>query len=148
LVVIFVAGILNAQYNAAFRRKHQLYLSILKQLGFGQRLMETRINVEVAEFIHQAKLKEGRPFNPKDLMHMCVVNIIISIFLGRRYPFGHPKLLHINDCIRKGFGAIIQELELFPMLQHVPPYRSRLQKFREADMSIYKATEVEVRIQL
>jgi Cytochrome P450 len=146
--VILVAGIINAQYNAAFRRKHQLYLSILKELGFGQRLMETRINVEVAEFIHQAKLKEGRPFNPKDVMHMCVVNIIISIFLGRRYPFGHPRLLHINDCIRKVFGRISQELELFPMLQHVPPYRSRVQKYREASISMFKAAEVEVRIQL
>jgi hypothetical protein len=117
-------------YNADFRHKRQLYLSILKEFGFGQRLMETRINVEVAEFVRQAKLKDGQPFDPNNLMHMCVVNIIISILVGRRYTYGHPNLVHINDCIRNVFNGIVQELELFPILQYVPPFRSRLQQYR------------------
>ena len=76
-------GINAAPYDEAFRRKHKLYLSILKEFGFGQRLMETRINVEVAEFIKQARLTDGKPFNPKELIHLCIMNINNSILIGR-----------------------------------------------------------------
>jgi hypothetical protein len=106
--------------------------------------METRINVEVAEFVRQAKLKDGQPFNPKDMIHMCVVNVIISILVGRRYTYGHPNLVHINDCIRNAFNGIVQELELFPILQYVPPFRNRFQRYINLLELVFKMAEKEV----
>jgi hypothetical protein len=137
-------GIIEIPYNASFRHKRQLYLSILKEFGFGQRLMETRINVEVAEFVRQARLKDGQPFDPSNLMHTCVLNVIISILVGRRYTYGHPNLVHLNECICNAFKGIVQELEIFPILQYVPPFRSRLQKFRNLVQLVSDAVGNEV----
>jgi hypothetical protein len=86
------SGIIYAPYNEVFRLKHQLCLSILKEFGFGHRLMETRISVEVAELIHQARLLEGQSFDPNDMIHWCVLNVITSILVGQRFPYGHDTL--------------------------------------------------------
>lgn len=137
-------GIAFPQYNAAYRQKRQLYLGILKEFGFGQRLMETRINVEVAEFIGQVKHKDGKPFDPTNMMHMCVVNVIISVLIGKRYPYGHPNLADINDRLRKAFGAVDLTLELFPILRYLPPFRARLQRWQNIMDSLLDVTEKEV----
>ena len=73
----FVSGIIYAAYNEEFRSRHKLYLSILKTLGFGSNVMESRIHVEVSELLKQARLMEGRPFDPKDMIQRCVINVII-----------------------------------------------------------------------
>ena len=83
----FTEGVVHSPYNEQFRQKRQHYLSIMKQFGFVQRLMETRINGEVSELIKQARLFDGKPFDPNDLLLMCVVNVITFILLGKRYEF-------------------------------------------------------------
>jgi cytochrome P450 len=106
--------------------------------------METRINVEVTEFVRQAKLRDGQPFDPNSLMHTCVLNVILSILVGRRYTYGHPNLVHMNECIRNVLNGIVQELELFPTLQYVPPFRSRLQRYKNLMELFRRAAEKEV----
>jgi hypothetical protein len=141
---VHATGIAFARYDAEFRQKHQLYLSILKEFGFGQSLMENRINVEVSEFVHQAKLKNGQPFDPSNMTHLCAINVIISILAGRRYTYGHQSLVHLSECLNNAFRGIVQTLEFFPILQYVPPFRSRLQRFRILADLFLKAAEKEV----
>jgi len=93
--------------------------------------METRINLEVAEFIKQARLTDGKSFDPKATMHMCIMNIIDSIILGRRVPFGHPYLLEKLALFERFAAVIVPEFELFPSLRFVPPFRSRFRAFYE-----------------
>jgi len=137
-------GISSVNYDAEFRKKHQLYLSILKEFGFGQRLMETRINVEVAEFIIQARLIDGKSFDPKLLIHTSIVNVIASILLGRRYPSGHPTLVELTCRFQTFIESMVAELELFPSLRFVPPYRDRLRAFIAAHKSAEELVQHEV----
>jgi len=118
-------GVIHSTYDNKFRHKHQLYLSILKQFGFGQRIMETRINSEVIELIKQARITGGKPFDPNDMLHMCVVNVITSIFLGRRFHFDDPLLKELVDAIHEVFMRFVKEVTLFPFLRFIPPFRER-----------------------
>jgi len=133
-----------ATYDADFRRKHQLYLSIFKEFGFGKHLMETRINVEVNDFINQARLADGKPFDPKLLIHTSVINVIGSILLGRRYPSGHPNLVELKHRLQCVTESMVAELELFPFLRFVPPYRGRFQTFINVQRSLMELIRREV----
>jgi len=122
------AGVAHTPYNETFRQKHQLYLSIMKRFGFGQRLMETRINANVEEFIREATDTGGRPFNPTPALEHSVLNIIAGIIFGPRFPYGHPTLVKIMHLIHKWVTDVLLELEFFPQLRFVPPFRGRLFK--------------------
>lgn len=111
-----------------YRRKRQLYIAILKQLGFGQRRMEHRINVEVAELVHQLRLTGGQPFDPSEILHSCILNVINSIVFGQRRPYGHPELVQLRNCLQAMYDNIAAEVELFPILRFFPFYRSRYNK--------------------
>jgi len=137
-------GIVSATYDAEFRNKHQLYLSILKEFGFGQRLMECRINVEITEFINQARLTDGKSFDPKLLIHTSVINVTGSILFGRRYPTGHPTLVDLKNRLEAFSKSMVTELELFPFLRFVPPYRGRLLTFIEVQKSLTELIQSQV----
>jgi len=124
-VVLAIPGIVIAPYDDKFRQKRQLYLSILKQFGFGQRIMETRINVEVTELIKQVRLIGGKPFDPNEMIHMCVVNVITSILLGKRYEYEDPTLKKLVHVIHDSITLSVLEITLFPFLRFIPPFRKR-----------------------
>jgi len=107
--------------------------------------MEKRIHVEVAEFITQARLTTGQPFDPNKLIHRCVVNVIISIVLGRRYPYGHPSLVNLQDLIHQVFASVVVEVEFFEFLRFIPPFRDPFKKYLNAMASLTKAVVQEVR---
>ena len=87
--------------------------------------METRINGEVSELIKQAQITGGVPFDPNDMLHLCVVNVIASILLGRRYNFDDPTLKTLQQTIHTSLSISVPEIELFPVLRFVPSLRKR-----------------------
>ena len=114
---------MQAPYDDTFRRKHQLYLSILKRFGFGQRQMETVINANVEQFIVKSKATEGRSFDPLASLQLSVFSIIASILFGDRFPYGHPTLTEVNDLVHKWVCSVVPELNFLPLLRFVPVYR-------------------------
>jgi Cytochrome P450 len=116
----------------------------MKQFGYGHRIMESRICVEVVEVVHQARLFGGQPFNPNDLLPMCIVNVIIGIMLGRRYPFGDPALHQIVTANHEFMTNYVMELELWPILRFLPPFRGRLKNVLIAYATYMKSIEQEV----
>ena len=88
--------------------------------------METRINVEVSELIKQARLIDGKPFDPNEMLHMCVVNIIASILLGKRYEYEDPMLRELVRAIHESINMAVAEVALFPVLRFIPPFRERV----------------------
>ena len=89
--------------------------------------METRINDNVKEFIREAKTTGGRSFNPSAAIGMSVMNIISGILVGRRFPYGHPTLVEINNLVHYCVSAkIITRITLFPLLRFVPPFRAQM----------------------
>ena len=107
--------------------------------------METRINGEVSELIKQAQLTDGKPFDPNDMLHMCVVNVITSILLGQRYKFEDPMLKELVHLIHESISNVVEEVEIFPILRFVPPFRGRMKKSTDALNTLLEALKLRVR---
>jgi len=146
-------GIVFHSYDADFKKYHQLSLSILKEFGFGQNIMETRISSEVQQLIKSIQGLNGNSFNPKEFVAGSIINVISSIVIGRS--------LENDDKFKKAcFGLvnhIIREsqtvaLEIFPLAKYLPADRRildisvRLQKDffcevnREIDINVVSPT--------
>lgn len=138
------SGVIMAQYNTGFRRKHQFYLSILKHFGFGQRIMETRINIDVAVLIDQMRLTDGRPFDPEVMIHKCITNIICSILFGQRYSFEDPKLERLITIHDEAIEDLVPEVGLWPTLRFLPPFGRRVKALVTARTAFLTALEEEV----
>ena len=120
--VVF-AGIILSPYDAAFRNKHQLCLSIMKRFGFGRRVMETRIMTEVEEMIDKLREKQGRPFDVTQLTTSCVANVIMTMLFGRRFDHadeGFQQLISDTQYLTSNFSVA---LHLFPALRFLPHFR-------------------------
>jgi cytochrome P450 len=76
-------GIIVNCYNASFKKYHQLSLTILKEFGYGQNLMETRISSEVQQLIQNIKDLDGRAFDAEPYVTSTVMNVISRIIFGR-----------------------------------------------------------------
>jgi len=90
--------------------------------------METRINDNVEELIKQVKTTEGRLFNPAEVVALSVSSVIASILVGKRFPFGHQTLVNIKNWGHDWVKFIGTEIDFFPLLRFVPPYRGRLNR--------------------
>jgi len=115
-----------APYDDIYRRNRQLSLSILKRFGFGQSLMETRINDKVDEFVKHVKTTGGRPFDPAETIALSTFNIMASILIGHRFPIEHPTLVTLMTLIHDYVTGIFSPVDVFPLLRYVPPYRGRV----------------------
>jgi len=130
-------GIILAHYDAAFRRHHQLCLSILKHFGFGQRVMETRILMEVEEMINKVREEQGRAFDLRQLTTSCVANVIMNMLFGRRFDHSDPayqQLMSNFDRLTANFSIA---LELFPFLRFIPYFRKRLDEDLRTAKDVY-----------
>jgi len=78
-------GIGEHMYNADFKRYHQLYLSILREFGFGDCIMEVRILQEVECLVRNIRVLNGGAFDPDGIITCSVFNVISSILFNRRY---------------------------------------------------------------
>jgi len=138
-------GIASAPYDESFRRRRRLYLSILKEFGFGQRLMENRINSEVSEFIRQARLTGGQAIDPSDMVHMCLTKVMASVLFGMRHPYGHPILKNIIKHVNGWFASVVLEIEYFRYLRFIPGFSGRFKRYVEVLKSFVNFIEQEVR---
>ena len=84
--------------------------------------MESRINTEVKEFIDNARRFDGQSFDPSDTIHMSVINVIMSIVLGTRYPLGHPYIVELRQLIMDTFEGLSLRAEILSPLRFIPPY--------------------------
>ena len=121
-VVVFI-GIVACHYDSTFKSNRRLCLSILKQFGFGRRVMETRILTEVEDMINKVREQQGRPFDMQQLIMYCVANVIMSVLFGRRFEHSDPDLLQLISTIHEGISNVSVALELFPALRILPNFK-------------------------
>ena len=119
-------GILNMQYVEEYKRSKHLTLTILKEFGFGSRLMETRIETEVAELVAHVKTFQGRSFNPDLTLISSVVNVVYSICFGSRLDRTGERMSKLIQIIHSGVENFCQELNGFPFLRFVPYYKAKM----------------------
>jgi len=129
---------LFAHYDSEYRNNRQQCLSILKQFGFGQLVMETRILIEVEEMINKIRKQQGRPFDPEHLTTSCVANIIINMLFGRRYDHTDPVFQQLmtdyNDYARN-FAFLF---EIFPLLRFTLYFRRHVASAVKGAESIFR----------
>jgi len=125
-VILSCTGIINHPYNFDFKKHHQLCLSILKRFGFGQRVMETRIVIEVENMISGIQAKQGHPFDPRQLITSCVANVVINMLFGRRFDHSNSDFQRLISDVNGFVSDVSFEPSVFPLLRLLPYYRKRI----------------------
>ena len=116
-------GILDAHYDAEFRRQRSLSLSILKEFGFGKDIMEEHIHVEASMLLEKIREAKSEAFCPDNALLTCSVNVTVCMVFGRRmedekaYELG--RLTY--DVMHSIFDMV--PADMFPVLRFVPKMR-------------------------
>ncbi|KAJ1149050.1 hypothetical protein NDU88_001870 [Pleurodeles waltl] len=78
--------------------------------------------MEKNEKIHPSHA--GKPFDITEIMNFAVANIIISIVLGHRFDYDHPRLLMVTQLVTENLRLIgspmVNLYNLFPALYFLP----------------------------
>jgi len=117
------AGIMFSHYDSTFKSNHQLCLSILKQFGFGQRVMEARILMEVEEMINKLRERQGRPFDVRHMISAYVGNVMMSMLFGHRFDQSDPDFQQLLSDNHDGGTNFSMAIELFPVLRFLPYFK-------------------------
>ena len=133
---LFFVGIVSSHYNARFKVNRQLSLSILRQFGFGQRVMESRILTEVEEMINKIREEKGRPFNPKELSTSCVVNVVMLMLLGYRFDHTNQDFVKLKWGIHEAMATYSIFLDLFPTVRHIPYFKKMIKYYLSLSKTI------------
>jgi len=126
------AGIALSYYDAAFKSKHQLCVCIMKRFGFGQRLMETRILMEVEEMIKRVREQQGRPFDVTQLTMSCIANVIASMLFGYRFDHSDSAFQQLISDIHYLSSTFFVALHLFPALRFLPHFKTAITEHSKA----------------
>jgi len=119
----FCIGIITGCYDAAFKSRHRLCLSIMKRFGLGSRMMETRILMEVEEMINKVREKKGHPFDVTPLTTSCVANVIMSMLFAHRFDHSDPAFQQLICDIDYMAASYSIALQLFPVLRFFPNFK-------------------------
>jgi len=127
-ILVLFEGITFAHYDSKFRSHHQLCLSILKEFGYGQRVMEARILEEVEEMVKAMRETQGRPFDPSHLSMSCVSNVIMNMLFGHRFDHSDPVFLQLISDIHHMVSATPFIVLMFPPLRFLPFFKKKIAK--------------------
>jgi len=120
-------GIIQKCYNSAFRKYHQLTLSILKEFGFGQKTMEQRIVTEAEALVHRIQGLNGANFDPSEFLNVCTINVIVSIMFGERLEHTDKKLIDLTHGYHDIINHDRRHVDLIPLRRFLPRYKDILQ---------------------
>ncbi|XP_015482267.1 cytochrome P450 2G1-like isoform X1 [Parus major] len=112
-----------------WRQLRRFSLMVLRDFGMGRRSIESRIQEEAQELLHEFQKTQGKPFDPMFLLSCAVSNIICSIVFGNRFQYQDPEFLELlrvmNESFREMSTAWAQLYNMAePLLKFVPgPHR-------------------------
>ena len=135
-LLLLFQGIVAAHYDTEFRSHHQLCLSILKRFGFGQRVMETRILMEVEEMINKVREEQGRPFEMSQLTASCVGNVIMNMIYGYRFDHSDAAFQAVISANHERISGYSVALEMLPLLRFLPYYKKFIAKHVKMQQTI------------
>jgi len=122
----------------------------LKEFGFGQRVMETRILIEVEEMINKVRETQSRPFDIKQLTTLCMANVIMSISFGHRFDHSDPAFQQVISDVHEMFVSFSFAVELFPALRIFPYFKNSCAAVLRNVMSIrsFVSTNIDACLQV
>ncbi|ESO10870.1 hypothetical protein HELRODRAFT_150185, partial [Helobdella robusta] len=126
-----------------FKSYHRLATNIMREFGYGSRIMESRIQLELEKLIENFKKFEGKEFNPSDLTTICSMNIMCSILFGERYDESDPDLSELIALVHNTFRnfRIAFFLQVLKFLIHVPYFKSFVQNSMQMRTRILEIVE-------
>jgi len=105
---------------------HQLCLSIFKRFGFGEKVMETRIMMEVDEMVDGIRAEKGHPFDIRQLISSCVANVVVRMLFGRRFDRSNLEFQQLMTDVNEMLTTYPLEVEIFPLLRRLPYYKKTI----------------------
>jgi hypothetical protein len=100
-------------------------LSILKDLGMGKSVVETRINEELEQLVNSILKLNGHSFNPHNLVLRCINGILMGFIFGRHLDFDtDPLVRQTNDLIDSVDAAYGPDAQFFRYFDCCPAMRN------------------------
>ncbi|KAL3884088.1 hypothetical protein ACJMK2_030310 [Sinanodonta woodiana] len=114
--VIFTSG-------ASWKKQRKLSLNCLQKLGFSRNSFEVCIADEAKILIKLIEQNTDAALKMKDILIMCVSNVICGIVFGRRFSHEDKQFLEVvanmsEDAKYIGHASIL--MNCFPFLQYLP----------------------------
>lgn len=109
-------------------------MTLLKDLGYGSKYIESRISIELDDLIEKIRKIDGRPFNPHDMVYHFVNGIIMSFMFGRQFDHDNdPLMQHVNKVVDLIAEILNPELYIFPILIYcLRKYRNLLNRILDS----------------
>jgi cytochrome P450 family 2 subfamily B len=96
-------------------------LSILKDLGYGKSIVETRISVELEQLVERIRQSNGLPIDPSNALHQCIGGVMLGFLFGRHFDHEtDPLTLQLDKLIAMSVAALNNGVDIFPMLRFLP----------------------------
>ena len=95
---------------------------ILRNLGFGKRVMEPRITQEFYSLLEELRQSNCKPIYLRDLLQLCMTNIVFSVTLGKRFGYREKQFKDVVKATELQIKLISQvaPLSKFPWLTYLP----------------------------
>ena len=132
-------GIITMPYDDDFKKYQHISLSILKEFGFGKRIMESRISAEVSDLLDRVRRRDGAAFDPDCALMSSFANIVHSIMFGTRLDCEGRRMTELVAILHQVVASLSPELDVFPILQYLPYYRK---KIRTDLANLYRMSDI------
>lgn len=137
-----VAGLVLSSGDV-WKEQRKVALEILRELGLGKNILAEKILAEAALCLKTLESKNGSSFDPHQILHVSVANIICSIVFGKRYSqedSQFQKYMAALESNMKDLGRDSALLNFFPFLRFLPGdlfHLKRLVKNKELIKNIF-----------
>jgi len=133
-------GIAQHPYDEEFKKYHQLSLSILKKLGDGNIVMETRIILEFEEFTRHVKTLNTQPFDPKEKIVFAIQSVMNRITFGEPVNRSKKADVRIAEQLAKVPDQFLSllVLDVLPILRFLPFFQNYLNNTMACTNELYE----------
>ena len=112
-------------YGPAWKFHRKLFTTALRQYLSDIPLIERRVSTQAKKLVYFMEEKNGKPFDPEDILQRAVADVICGITFGEGYDTTNPdlnKLLKLNvDFVPNTDDAqLVNELDYFPLSKYLP----------------------------
>ncbi|XP_033742979.1 cytochrome P450 2B5-like [Pecten maximus] len=97
-------------------------LSTLRNLGFGRRSLESRIQEEITAYLDVIAKQDGKPYDMKEMTVLAISNIICSITFGNRFEYTDAKFKRLTSLFAENFrlNSVGSAMRSFPWVKYLP----------------------------
>ncbi|XP_046573676.1 cytochrome P450 2J4-like [Haliotis rubra] len=114
-------GVVNSS-GQTWKEQRKFSLTVLRDLGLGKNVMETRIHEEVMSCLDAIMSENGAAFDIHCTIHTSVCNVISSLSFGKRFEHDDPEFRTYMDTVDEGMKLVggTSLCHFFPWLKYCP----------------------------